>query len=73
MTEGCSNKNGNCGCKPAPRDETAIASRRNFLLSTAALAATMLAPGVTLYAMSGGAEAAGPTPPVSSKVRWGLL
>ena len=29
------------------------ASRRNFLLSTAALAATMLAPGVTLYAMGG--------------------
>ncbi len=68
MTEGCR-------CKPADagREDADIQSRRNFLLSTAALAVTVLAPGVTLYAMSGEAEAATPTPPVSSKVRWGLL
>ena len=68
MTEGCR-------CKPAGagREDADIQSRRNFLLSTAALAATVLAPGVTLYAMGGEAEAATPTSPVSSKVRWGLL
>ena len=44
--------------------------RRGFLLGGAGLAATMLAPGVTLYAMSGEAHAAGPA---SSKIRWGML
>ena len=73
MTEGCSDKNASRMCKPGAGEDAANTSRRGFLLGTAALAATMLAPGVTLYAMSGEAEAAGPTPPVSSKVRWGLL
>ncbi len=68
MTGESSNVNG-CGCTGG---SAVNASRRGFLQSTAALAATLLAPGVTLYAMSGGAEA-GETKPVSSKVRWGLL
>lgn len=44
-------------------------SRRDFLKGAAAFAATILAPGVTLYAISEEAEAA----PASSSVRWGLL
>jgi len=73
MTKGCSN--GSCRCKTQDRGrgDAASQSRRGFLQSTAALAVAMLAPGVTLYAMAGEAEAASPTPPVSSKVRWGLL
>jgi tetrathionate reductase subunit B len=73
MTKGCSN--GSCRCKTQDnsREHDASQSRRGFLLSTAALAVTMLAPGVTLYAMGGEAEAATPAQPVSSKVRWGLL
>ena len=39
-------------CSPGAGEDGAGTSRRNFLLSTAALAATMLAPGVTLYAMT---------------------
>jgi len=46
-----------------------MTSRRDFLKSAASLAVMTLAPGVTLYAMGGEAEAAG----VSSKVRWGML
>jgi len=73
MTEGCSGANGSCQCKTGDRrEDAAMQSRRNFLLRTAALA-TILAPGVTLYAFGGEAAAANPTPPVSSKVRWGLL
>jgi tetrathionate reductase subunit B len=45
--------------------------RRAFLRGAAGFAATLLAPGVTLYAM-GEAEAA-ETAPASAKVRWGLL
>ncbi|MBT3071993.1 4Fe-4S dicluster domain-containing protein [Rhodomicrobium sp. Az07] len=46
-------------------------SRRTFLRSAAGMAATLLAPGVTLYAM--GDAAAAETAPASAKVRWGLL
>ncbi len=73
MTKGCSDKNASRMCEPGAGEDAASTSRRGFLLGTAALAATMLAPGVTIYQMSGEAEAAGPTPPVSPKVRWGLL
>ncbi len=74
MTEGCSDAKGGCRCKPANvREDAMSASRRGFLLSAAALAVTAIAPGVTLYAMGGEAAAATATPPVSSKVRWGLL
>ncbi|MGO9484972.1 MAG: sulfate reduction electron transfer complex DsrMKJOP subunit DsrO [Rhodomicrobium sp.] len=73
MTRGCADVNGSCTCEPGADGNADGTSRRGFLLSTAALAATIVAPGVTLYAMGGQAEAAGPTPPVSSKVRWGLL
>ncbi len=45
--------------------------KRAFLKSAAALTATLLAPGVTLYAMS--EAAANETAPASSKVRWALL
>ena len=45
--------------------------RRAFLKTAAAMTATLLAPGVTLYAM--GEAAAAETAPASSKVRWGLL
>jgi len=49
------------------------ASRRGFLAATAGLAATVLAPGVTLYAF--GAEPPGRPKgeQASAKVRWGLL
>jgi tetrathionate reductase subunit B len=73
MTEGCSNVNRGCGQGECAHEDAAAPSRRGFLRSAAALGATMLAPGVTLYAMSREAEAANPTPPVSGKVRWGLL
>jgi tetrathionate reductase subunit B len=68
MTGGSSNVNG-CG---GADDNAVSASRRGILQGAAALAATLLAPGVTLYAMSGGAEA-GETKAVSSKVRWAML
>jgi tetrathionate reductase subunit B len=45
--------------------------RRSFLKSAAGFAATLLAPGVTLYAFA--EAAAAETAPASSKVRWGLL
>ena len=44
-------------------------SRRDFLKGATAFAATILAPGITLYSIGGEAEAA----PASSSVRWGLL
>ena len=73
MTKGRPDVNENRAPELGAAGEAACASRRGFLLNTAAIASAMLAPGVTLYAMGGEAEAAGPTPPVSSKVRWGLL
>ncbi len=73
MTKGCSDVNGRGACEPCAAEDAVATSRRGFLLGTAGFAATMLAPGVTLYAMSGEAEAAGTTAPASSKVRWGLL
>ena len=45
--------------------------RRAFLKSAAAVTATLLAPGVTLYATS--EAVAAETAPASSKMRWGLL
>ena len=48
--------------------------RRSFLRSAGAFAATLLAPGVTLYAFGGGeAQARAPGEPVSANVRWGLM
>jgi tetrathionate reductase subunit B len=52
-------------------EESAIDNgRRAFLKGAAGLAATLLAPGVTLYAFD---AAAAETAPASPKVRWGLL
>ncbi|MGE3246185.1 MAG: sulfate reduction electron transfer complex DsrMKJOP subunit DsrO [Beijerinckiaceae bacterium] len=50
-------------------------NRRSFLKKAAgAVATTLLAPGVTLYAFSPqNAQARSPDQPASSKVRWGLL
>ncbi len=49
-------------------------NRRGFLRGAAAFAATILAPGVTLYAFGGEAPPVrAPGTPVSSKVRWGML
>jgi tetrathionate reductase subunit B len=73
MTKGRPDVNENRAPEAGAAGEAACASRRAFLLNTAAIASAMLAPGVMLYAMGGEAEAAGPTSPVSSKVRWGLL
>jgi tetrathionate reductase subunit B len=48
--------------------------RRGFLLAAAGFAATLLAPGVTLYAFGAGeAQARAPGEPASAKVRWGML
>jgi len=47
--------------------------RRDVLRALAAGIGLALAPGVTLYAFGGAAEARAPGDPVSSKVRWGML
>ena len=77
MTGRCSNSDrpgrGNSG---APLENGAVdKGRRGFLAGTAAaVAAAVLAPGVTLYAFGGAAAAESvPTAPASAKVRWGLL
>ena len=50
------------------------ASRRGFLRSAAAFAATLLAPGVTLYAFGNETTPVrAPGATVSAKVRWGML
>ncbi len=72
MTKGCSDVNGSCACDSGADGDTLDTNRRGFLLGTAGLAATMLAPGVMLYAMGSEAKA-GQTAPASSKVRWGML
>ncbi|GBE41999.1 MAG TPA: 4Fe-4S dicluster domain-containing protein [Rhizobiales bacterium] len=58
--------------KPAP-DDVPERGRRDVLRALAAGVGLALAPGVTLYAFGGPAEARAPGDPVSSKVRWGLL
>jgi len=52
-------------------DDTLVADRRAFLRGAGAFGATLLAPGVTLYAF--GAAAKAPDAAVTGKVRWGLL
>jgi molybdopterin-containing oxidoreductase family iron-sulfur binding subunit len=55
-------------------DDTAELSRRFLLQGAAGFAASVLAPGVTLYAFGPGeAVARAPHEPVTAKVRWGLL
>lgn len=49
------------------------ADRRSVLQGAGAFLGSLLAPGVTLYAFGGGAQAKAPNAPASSKVRWGLL
>jgi tetrathionate reductase subunit B len=74
MTRDCSKSSCKCAAK-AGLEDAPDRAKRGFLLGGAAFAATLLAPGVTLYAM-GSEEAAGAAPqsgPASSKVRWGLL
>jgi tetrathionate reductase subunit B len=51
--------------------ENVKSGRRAFLKGAAAVTATLLAPGVTLYAA--GEAAAAETAPASARVRWGLL
>ena len=58
---GCAS--GSCGCDT---------DRRSFLKGAVATAATMLAPGVTLYAFAE-AQARAPDQAASAKVRWGML
>lgn len=61
---------GGCGCGSASTPPERIdESRRSFLGTVGAVAVTTLAPGVTLTAFSGSAEAAGADP----AKRWGLL
>ncbi len=67
MSDSC--RKGSC-CK----DKDAGVERRTFLQAAGAFAATVIAPGVTLYAYGArGDEARPPNQPVSSKQRWGLL
>lgn len=55
-------------------DQTGFdASRRKFLSATAAAAGVTLAPGVTLYGVSGEAQARAPGVPASNAKRWGML
>ena len=52
--------------------ETGV-DRRSALKGAGAFLGSLLAPGVTLYAFGGGAQARAPNEPASAKVRWGLL
>jgi molybdopterin-containing oxidoreductase family iron-sulfur binding subunit len=68
MSEASRSCGSGCGCGGAT--ETVDAGRRDFLAGLGGAAATVLAPGVTLFAYgSDPAEAAGADP----KKRWGLL
>ncbi len=53
--------------------ETSQTNRRDLLRGLTAGIGLTLAPGVTLYALGGAAEARAPDQAVTSKVRWGML
>ncbi|MGO9942722.1 MAG: sulfate reduction electron transfer complex DsrMKJOP subunit DsrO [Rhodoblastus sp.] len=56
------------------KGKDAAVERRGFLKGAAGFAATLLAPGVTLYAFGAGeASARSAGEPASPKVRWGML
>jgi molybdopterin-containing oxidoreductase family iron-sulfur binding subunit len=62
------------GGRGAENRELVDERRRAFLRGGTALAATAVAPGVTLYVLgSGVSNARSPDEPASAKVRWGLL
>jgi molybdopterin-containing oxidoreductase family iron-sulfur binding subunit len=68
MTDRSQSCGGSCGCKPEA--ETVDESRRGFLAGAAMAGASVIAPGVTLFAYgTGEAQAAGADP----KKRWGML
>lgn len=70
MTDGMAPHGQPCGQKPEMDNGIEKGnSRRDFLKGATTFAATILAPGVSLYSIGAEAE----TAPASSSVRWGLL